>query len=90
MLANKIMAAKRMDNAICHSLIFLHLGCNSTHTIIRLTGDGVSKRCNQAGFAREESFALKWMLLTEGGGRWLIPALFGLACGAISERMIKK
>ncbi len=50
---------------------------------------GFQNAANQAGFAREESFALKWMLLTEGGGRWLIPALFGLACGAISERMIK-
>ena len=51
---------------------------------------GFQNAAHQAGFAREEPFALKWMLLTEGGGRWLIPALFGLACGAISEKMIKK
>ena len=51
---------------------------------------GFQNAANQAGFFREESFALKWMLLTEGGGRWLIPALFGLACGAISEKIIKK
>ena len=50
---------------------------------------GFQNAANQAGFAREEPVALKWMLLTEGGGRWLIPALFGFACGAISEKMIK-
>lgn len=50
---------------------------------------GFQNAANQAGFIREESLALKWMILTEGGGRWLIPILFGLACGAISEKMIK-
>ena len=50
---------------------------------------GFQNAANQAGFSREEPFALKRMLLTEGGGRWLIPILFGLAYGAISEKMIK-
>ena len=58
--------------------------------LLGLLDMGFQNAAQQAGFVREESFALKWMVLTEGGGRWLIPALFGLACGAISESLTKK
>ena len=58
--------------------------------LLGLLDMGFQNAAQQAGFVREESFALTWMLLTEGGGRWLIPALFGLACGAISESLTKK
>lgn len=34
------------------------------------------------GFMRERSMVLEWMLMTEGGGRWLIPILVGVLCGA--------
>ena len=41
---------------------------------------GFQNAAVKAGLAREEPFVLTWMVLTEGGGRWLIPALTGLAC----------
>lgn len=41
---------------------------------------GFQNAAVKAGLIREEPFVLTWMVLTEGGGRWLIPALTGLAC----------
>lgn len=41
---------------------------------------GFQNAAVKVGLTREEPFVLTWMVLTEGGGRWLIPALTGLAC----------
>lgn len=41
------------------------------------------------GLVRSNSWILNWMLLTEGGGRWLIPVLTGIACGGIVQRLSK-
>jgi len=41
------------------------------------------------GLVRSNSWILNWMLLTEGGGRWLIPVLTGVACGGFVQRFVK-
>lgn len=51
---------------------------------------GFQNAAMKAGFIREQPMILKWMLLTEGGGRWLIPALAGVACGAITNKLARK
>jgi hypothetical protein len=43
----------------------------------------------QYGFTRDHSWALNWMLFTEGGGRWLIPLLTGISCGGCVRWLIK-
>ncbi len=50
---------------------------------------GFQNAAAKSGFDREEPFVLTWMLLTEGGGRWFIAALTGLACCGIANRWIK-
>lgn len=45
---------------------------------------GFQNAALKAGLTRDEPFVLTWMLLTEGGGRWFIPVLTGLAsCGLV-------
>ena len=39
------------------------------------------------GFGRPVPWVVDWMTLTEGGGRWLIPVLTGVACAAIAQRL---
>ena len=53
MLANKIMAAKRMDNVICHSLIFCISAVTAPIQLLGLLEMGFQNAANQAGFARE-------------------------------------
>ena len=61
-------------------------------TPIQLLGNleiGFINAAMAAGFTREPSWILNWMLLTEGGARWLIPVLVGVACGAMVRRLIR-
>ena len=51
---------------------------------------GFQNAAMNAGFIREQPLVLKWMLLTEGGGRWLIPALAGVACGGITNKLVRR
>lgn len=52
---------------------------------------GFQSAAAKAGFSREEPMVLTWMLLTEGGGLWLIAALTGLACcGIVSSKIFNK
>lgn len=41
------------------------------------------------GVLYEQSWVLKWMLVTEGGGRWLIPVLTGVLCGSLVNRFAR-
>ena len=59
---------------------------SATTAPIQLLGQlelGFQNAATKAGVVREEPFVLTWMLLTEGGGLWLIAALTGLGCCAI-------
>lgn len=51
---------------------------------------GFQEAAVKFGHPREEPFVLTWMLVTEGGARWLIPALFGLGAVALVQRLSKK
>ena len=42
------------------------------------------------GYVRKDSLALKWMLLTEGGGRWFIAAIVGLGFAILASHLSKK
>ena len=42
------------------------------------------------GYLRDAPTVLTWMVLTEGGARWLIPALIGLAAGALVQRWVER
>ncbi len=39
------------------------------------------------GHSRPEPWVVSWMKLTEGGGRWLLPVLTGVACAAVAQRL---
>lgn len=39
------------------------------------------------GYTKDAPWALEWMLLTEGGGRWLIPVLTGIGCGGVARKL---
>lgn len=65
---------------------------SATTVPIQLLGQleiGFQNAAVKAGLTREEPFVLTWMLLTEGGGRWLIPALTGLACCGLVMKLTK-
>ncbi len=42
------------------------------------------------GYLRHEPRVLTWMLLTEGGARWLIPVLLGVAAATLVQRWTKQ
>ncbi|MBT8140049.1 MAG: hypothetical protein KJP25_09780 [Gammaproteobacteria bacterium] len=44
---------------------------------------GFMNAAQKFGYSKETPWVLDWMILTEGGGRWLIPILIGLLCGVI-------
>jgi len=65
---------------------------SATSVPIQLLGQleiGFQNAAHQAGLSRDEPFVLTWMLLTEGGGRWLLPALTGLASCALVVKLTK-
>ncbi|MGB5325355.1 MAG: hypothetical protein WBN40_08035 [Pseudomonadales bacterium] len=43
---------------------------------------GFMNAVQKLGYSKEVPWVIDWMLLTEGGGRWLIPLLVGILCGA--------
>jgi len=51
---------------------------------------GFQNAAHAAGYARAEPWVLQWMLLTEGGGRWLIGALVGISCGTLATRLSQR
>lgn len=67
---------------------------SATTAPIQLLGQlelGFQNAATKAGVIREEPFVLTWMLLTEGGGLWLIAALTGLGCcGIVNSRIFNK
>ncbi|MBT5293423.1 MAG: hypothetical protein HOL40_06850 [Cellvibrionales bacterium] len=65
---------------------------SATSVPIQLLGQleiGFQNAAANAGLSREEPFVLTWMLLTEGGGRWLLPVLTGLASCALVVKLTK-
>ena len=65
---------------------------SATTVPIQLLGQleiGFQNAALKAGLSREEPFVLTWMLLTEGGGRWLLPVLTGLASCALMTKLTK-
>lgn len=65
---------------------------SATSVPIQLLGQleiGFQNAAINAGLSREEPFVLTWMLLTEGGGRWLLPVLTGLASCALVTKLTK-
>ena len=65
---------------------------SATSVPIQLLGQleiGFQNAALKAGLNREEPFVLTWMLLTEGGGRWLLPVLTGLASCALVTKLTK-
>ena len=65
---------------------------SATSVPIQLLGQleiGFQNAAINAGLSREEPFVLTWMLLTEGGGRWLLPVLTGLASCALITKLTK-
>ena len=65
---------------------------SATSVPIQLLGQleiGFQNAAIKAGLIREEPFVLTWMLLTEGGGRWLLPVLTGLASCALVTKLTK-
>ena len=51
---------------------------------------GFMNAAAKLGFSKEQPWVLQWMLLTEGGGRWLIPVLAGVGCGGIARKFFVK
>lgn len=47
---------------------------------------GFMNAVQKFGYSKEPPWVIDWMLLTEGGGRWLIPLLVGVICGAIARQ----
>lgn len=65
---------------------------SATTAPIQLLGQleiGFQEAAAKANFDRGEPFVLSWMLLTEGGGRWFIAALTGLACCGLVTKVAK-
>ncbi len=61
-------------------------------TPLQLLGNlelGFQNAAASVGLVREPPLVLTWMLLTEGGGRWLLPVLAAVACGGISAKLGK-
>ncbi|NNL56908.1 MAG: hypothetical protein HKO71_04095 [Pseudomonadales bacterium] len=46
---------------------------------------GFMNAAAKLGFKKEYPLVLDWMLLTEGGGRWLLPVLAGIGAGGIAR-----
>ena len=70
-------------------MIFLVSALTAPLQLLAQLEIGFHNAALKAGFHREESWVLTWSLLTEGGGRWLLPALFGLICSSTSLRISK-
>lgn len=82
----------RQSLALCVMAIPAVLFVSAVTTPIQLLGNleiGFINAAVAAGYSREPSWILNWMLLTEGGARWLIPVLVGIACGAIVRRLVR-
>jgi len=82
----------RQTLALCAMAIPAVLLVSAVTTPIQLLGNleiGFINAAVAAGFNREPSWILDWMLLTEGGARWLIPVLVGIACGGIVRRLVR-
>ena len=70
-------------------MIFLVSALTAPLQLLAQLEIGFHNAALKAGFHREESWVLTWSLLTEGGGRWLLPALFGLICSSTSQKISK-
>lgn len=84
-------------NAINQRLLLLGLAIPALFFVSALTAPlqllgnleiGFVNAAAQFGYAREKSWILEWTLLTEGGGRWLIPLLTGIGCGGLARKVL--
>lgn len=48
---------------------------------------GFLNAAKSVGVVRSPSWVYEWMLLTEGGGRWLLPLLLGIGCCALARKL---
>ena len=69
--------------------IFLISGLTAPLQLLAQIEIGFHNAALKAGFHREEPWVLTWSLLTEGGGRWLLPVLLGIMCSTTSKKISK-
>lgn len=67
--------------------IFLISGLTAPLQLLAQLEIGFYNAALKVGYQKEEPWVLTWSLLTEGGGRWLLPALLGLTCNTISQKI---